>query len=244
MSFKENVLIKPLVYENSGEDENGNKFHEKDVLLKAASKLNPNNKFESFSRTYDAVNDKNPFEFTKESETQKELTLEDYFEPNGQAVGSISMNPLRLTGVSYNLAKDSKAPMKMRVNNLKFQLNRGDELINEMNKAMSHQIDVDPVESVLSNIISHTYEPEMPASLLPTFKEKLNENINLAKKSNNGLNLQVNSHRVNPNIVSESEDSNEDSQMSNLFNSILNGPFEQETGKFFLKFFIFVYSSL
>ena len=224
-------MVKPFVYENSGEDQSGNKFHEKDVLLKAASKLNPNNKFESFSRTYDVVNDKNPFEFRKESGAQKELTVEDYFEPSGQA------SPLRLTGLRYNLAKDSQAPMKMRINNLKFQLNRGDEIIKEMNNVLSHQMAVDPVENVLSSLISHNYEPEMPASFLPTFKEKLNENINLAKKANNGLNLQVNSHRVNPNIVSERKESNEAAEMTNVFNAIIGEPFEQETGKLIL--FIF-----
>jgi len=220
------------VYENSGVDQNGNKFHEKDVMVEAASKLNPNNKFESFYRTYDAVNDKNPFEYSRESQAQKELTVDDYFVPNG--------SPLRLTGVHYNLvdAKDSQAPMKLRLKNLKFQLNRGDDLIKEMNDVLTHQIDVNPVENVLSAFATHSFEPEMPPSLLPTFKEKLNENLNLAKKSYNGLDLHVNSHRVNPNLVSETKQSNEDEQIANVFGSMIGMPFGLEMGKLlFLKLF-------
>jgi hypothetical protein len=228
-------LVKPLVYENSGVDQNGNKFHEKDVMVEAASKLNPNNKFESFYRTYDAVNDKNPLEYSRESQAQNELTVDDYFVPNGNAA-AIDVSPLRLTGVHYNLvdAKDSQAPMKLRLKNLKFQLNRGDDLIKEMSDALTHQIDVNPVENVLSAFATHSFEPEMPPSLLPTFKEKLNENINLAKKSYNGLNLQVNSHRVNPNLVSETSQSNEDEQIANVFGSMIGMPFDLEMGKLFL----------
>ena len=128
--------------------------------------------------------------------------------------------------------------------NLKFQLNRGDDLIKEMNDVLTHQIDVNPVENVLSAFATHSFEPEMPPSLLPTFKEKLNENLNLAKKSYNGLDLHVNSHRVNPNLVSDTKQSNEDEQIANVFGSMIGMPFGLEMGKLFLKTFLVFQFSL
>ena len=103
-------------------------------------------------------------------------------------------------GLHYNLNNENS---DSKITSLKFQMNRADQIMKEINDVLTHSHSLNPVEDVVNAFMTHHYEPEMPASLLPTFKEKLKENVELAKKTYNDLNLNVNSHRVNPNILVE-----------------------------------------
>ena len=158
---------------------------------------------------------KAPFEYEQVNQASQELTENDYFEP---------------VGFKYNLAQDSEAPLKLRVNNLKFQLNRGDELIKEMSSVLNTPVaHSSPIEGALTSLVSHKYEPEMPPSLLPTFKEKINKNIELAKKSNN---LHAKTHRINPDVLAEQYigQSGEENKVS-LFSDIIGDMSGQAIGK-------------
>lgn len=144
---------------------------------------------------------KKHFPLTKES--RPEPTIEDYFEP-------VLKTPLATMkiGLHYDLKKDNMNS-ENQFKTLRLQLNRADQIMKEINNVLSHPHSSNPIEDVVNAFMTHHFEPEMPASFLPTFKEKLNENIELAKKTANDLDLSINPHRVNPNILIEERVSSE-----------------------------------
>jgi hypothetical protein len=115
-------------------------------------------------------------------------------------------------GLHYNLNKENS---DSKTNNLKLQMNRANQIMSEINDVLTHSHSLNPVEDVVNAFMTHHYEPEMPSTLLPTFKEKLKENVELAKKTYDNFDLHVNSHRINPNILVEE---NIDTSIKNLKN--------------------------
>ena len=211
--------MEPVIYEKDGIDQNGNKFHEKDVILQGKSDLNPDNKYQSFFKTLDVVGDNSRTSNSENYEyfedvskpghhiniqlVPKQLTAEDYFE-----AAPTFESPILLPGLHYNLQKtqEPSESIEKRIRLLKSQLGREDELINEMKNALSENQPISPVEDLIESLMTVKYGPESDEAL-PTFREKLNENVELAKKS--GLTNLDMGHRVNPNIFIDLIDENE-----------------------------------
>jgi hypothetical protein len=227
LDFTENLLVEPLVFEKEGVDKNGNRFHEKDVILQGKSNLNPDNKFQSYYKNLNVVGDNSAASDSENFEyfegvskpgqhiniqlVPKQLTAEDYFETVEEPS---FVNPIKLVGLHYNLdkARDSSEKMNERILNLKTQMSREDDLLNEMHNVLSENQPLSPVEDLVNSFMTYDPDQETTAAAsgsLPTFKEKLSENVELAKKS--GFTNFEMGHRMNPNIFNDLLDNSDES---------------------------------
>jgi receptor-type tyrosine-protein phosphatase N len=87
------ILSKPLVHESQGVDKYGNQFHEKDISYSGHSDSHPDNRFESFYKTLNVVNDNaSPEQMQQQQQHENEPTIDDYFVHEPESIHDLESN--------------------------------------------------------------------------------------------------------------------------------------------------------